>query len=291
MIHDFTYLQPGSVKEALAMLAEHQDDCKIICGGQSLLIVMRQGLVQTDYLLDIKRLNELSYIDYNDKDGLKLGATTTHRAIEKSPVIAGKYPVLVDMEHKLASIQVRNWGTIGGNLAHADAAGDPAPVLIALGASVKIGSADGERTMPLEEFYTDLFETALQPGEMVIEVLVPPPAPKTATTYQKFNLLESDQGIVAVAVSITLDDAGACKTARIVLGNAAPTSIRAKKAEALLAGKKLTDALFEKAGEAAGEECEPVGDIHASEEYRRHLITVLTRRMAKAAFEQAKKMG
>jgi carbon-monoxide dehydrogenase medium subunit len=291
MIHDFTHLQPGSVKDALAMLAEHKDDCKVICGGQSLLIVMRQGLVQTDYLIDIKRLNELNYIKYDDKGGLKIGATTTHRAIEKSDVIAKKYPVLVDMEHKLASIQVRNWGTIGGNLAHADAAGDPAPVLTALDATVKVGSSKGERTIPLDEFYTDLFETAMEQGELVLEVQVPAPAPKTATAYQKFNLLESDQGIVAVAVTITLDESGTCKAARIVLGNAAPTSIRAKNAEAVLIGKKPTDALFEKAGEAASQECEPVGDIHASEEYRRHLIGVLTKRMAKAAFEQAKKMG
>jgi carbon-monoxide dehydrogenase medium subunit len=291
MIHDFTYLQPGSVKEALAMLAEHKDDCKIICGGQSLLIVMRQGLVQTDYLVDIKRLNELNYIKYDPKGGLKIGATTTHRAIEKSDVIAKKYPILADMEEKLASIQVRNWGTIGGNLAHADAAGDPAPVLTALNATVKVASAQGDRTIPLEEFYTDLFETAMEPGEMILEVEVPTPAPKTATAYKKFNLLESDQGIVAVAASITVDEGGTCKAARIVLGNAAPTSIRAKNAEAVLVGKKLTDALFEKAGEAASQECEPVGDIHASEEYRRHLIGVLTRRMAKAAFEQAKKMG
>jgi len=288
MIHDFTYLQPGSVKEALAMLAEHKDECKIICGGQSLLIVMRQGLVQVEYLIDIKGLNELSYIKYDDKGGLKIGATTTHRAIEKSDVIAKKYPVLTDMEEKLASIQVRNWGTIGGNLAHADSAGDPAPVLTALGATVKVGSAKGERTIPLEEFYTDLFETAMEPGEIILEVQVPAPAAKSATAYKKFNLLESDQGIVAVAVSITLDG-DTCKDARVVLGNAAPTSVRAKKAESVLVGKKLTDALFEKAGEAASEECEPVGDIHASEEYRRHLVGVLTKRMAKAAFEQAKK--
>ncbi len=288
MIHDFTYLQPGSVKEALAMLAEHKDDCKIICGGQSLLIVMRQGLVQVEYLIDIKRLEELNYITYDDKGGLKIGATTTHRAIEKSDVIAKKYPVLTDMEEKLASIQVRNWGTIGGNLAHADAAGDPAPVLTALNAAVKVGSAKGERVIPLEEFYTDLFETAMEPGEIILEVQVPAPAPKTGTAYKKFNLLESDQGIVAVAVSVTLDG-DTCKDARIVLGNAAPTSVRAKKAEGMLVGKKLTDAVFEKAGDAAAEECEPVGDIHASEEYRRHLVGVLTKRMAKEAFEQAKK--
>jgi aerobic carbon-monoxide dehydrogenase medium subunit len=289
MIHDFTYLRPSNVKEAFAMLAEHQDDCKVICGGQSLLIVMRQGLVVTDYLIDLKKVDELNYITYDDKAGLKIGATTIHRAIEKSDVIAKKYPVLVDMEEKLASIQVRNWGTIGGNLAHADAAGDPAPVLIALDATIKVGGAKGERTMPLEEFYTDLFETALEPGEIVLEVCAPPVAPKTATTYKKFNLLESDQGIVSVAVTISLDADGTCKVARIVLGNAASTTLRAKNAEALLVGRKLDDALFEKAGEAASAEAEPVGDIHASEDYRRHLIKVLTRRMAKAAWEQAKK--
>jgi carbon-monoxide dehydrogenase medium subunit len=289
MIHDFTYLRPSNVKEAFAMLAEHQDDCKVICGGQSLLIVMRQGLVVTDYLIDLKQVDELNYITYDDKAGLKIGATTIHRAIEKSDVIAKKYPVLVDMEEKLASIQVRNWGTIGGNLAHADAAGDPAPVLIALDATIKVGGAKGERTMPLEEFYTDLFETALEPGEIVLEICAPPVAPKTATTYKKFNLLESDQGIVSVAVTLTLDADGTCKVARIVLGNAASTTLRAKNAEALLVGKKLDDALFEKASEAAAAEAEPVGDIHASEDYRRHLIKVLTRRMAKAAWEQAKK--
>ena len=287
MIHDFTYLQPRSVKEALAMLAEHKDECKIICGGQSLLIVMRQGLVQPEYLIDIKGLDELNYITYDDKTGLRIGATTTHRTIEKSGVIANTYPVLAEMEEKLASIQVRNWGTIGGNLAHADAAGDPAPVLTALGGLVKVGSATGERSIPLDEFYTDLFETAMEPGEIVLEVQVPAPPPKTGTAYKKFNLLESDQGIVAVAASVTLDG-DTCKSIRIVLGNAAPTSIRAKKAESVLAGKKLTEALFEKAGEAASEECEPVGDIHASEEYRRHLVGVLTKRMAKAAFEKAK---
>lgn len=287
MIHDFNYLRPGTVKEAFAMLKEHKDDYKVIGGGQSLLIVMRQGLVTPEYLIDIKGLSELDYIKYDDATGLKLGATTTHREIEFSDIIAQKYPVLVDMERHLASIQVRNWGTIGGNIAHADSAGDPAPVLIALDAIVKIGGPDGERTMPLEEFYTDLFETALDHGEIVLEIQVPPPKPKTATCYKKFNLLESDQGICAVAVTISLDADGTCKDARVVLGNGAPTNVRAKTAEQALIGKKLDDAVFAAAGEAAAEDSQPVSDIHASEDYRRHLISVLTKRMAKAAFAQA----
>ena len=288
MIHDFTYLKPSALKEALTMLADHQDECKIICGGQSLLIVMRQGLVVTDYLIDIKGLKELDYIKFDAKEGLKIGATTTHSSIEKSDVIKKNYPVLVHMEEFLASTQTRNWGTIGGNLAHADSAGDPAPVLITLGAKVKLASAKGERVMDLEEFYTDLFETAMEHDEMIVEVQVPPMPAKTAATYQKFNLLKNDQGMVAAAVCMTVDG-GTCKDVRIVLGNADVKPVRAKNAEAVLKGKKLTDALFAEAGAAAAAECEPVSDIHASEEFRRHLIGVLTKRMAKEAFEKAGK--
>ncbi len=147
MINDFQYLKPASLKEALAMYAEH-DDCKVICGGQSLLIVLRQGMLAPEYLVDIKHVNELKYIKFDEKDGLRIGATTTHREVEKSDIIAKKYPALVAMEQKLASIQTRNWGTIGGNLAHADPAGDLAPVLIALNAEIKFGNVDGEKTVP-----------------------------------------------------------------------------------------------------------------------------------------------
>jgi carbon-monoxide dehydrogenase medium subunit len=288
MIQDFTYLKPGNVKEALAMLADH-DDCKIVCGGQSLLIPMRQGLLAVEYLIDIKGLNELSYIKYDAKEGLKLGATATHRMIEKSDVIKKHYPVLAAMEERLASTQTRNWGTIGGNLAHGDAAGDPAPVLITLNAQVKVASAKGERVVPLETFYTDIFETVMEHEEMIVEIQVPPMPAKTGAAYTKFNLLQNDMGVVGVAASITVDGNGACKNAIIALGNASIIPIRAKNAEKVLVGKKLTDKLFEEAGEAAGQECDPVSDIHSSEEFRRHLVKVLTKRMAKKAFEQASK--
>ena len=288
MIQDFTYLKPSNVKEALAMLADH-DDCKIVCGGQSLLIPMRQGLLAVEYLIDIKGLNELSYIKYDAKEGLKLGATATHRMIEKSDVIKKHYPVLAAMEERLASTQTRNWGTIGGNLAHGDAAGDPAPVLITLNAKVKVASAKGERVVPLETFYTDIFETVMEHEEMIVEIQVPPMPAKSGAAYTKFNLLQNDMGVVGVGASITVDASGTCKDAIIALGNAAVTPIRAKNAEKVLVGKKLTDKLFAEAGEAAGQECDPVSDIHASEEFRRHLVGVLTKRMAKKAFEQASK--
>lgn len=286
MIHDFHYLKPGTLKEALAMYAEH-DDCKVICGGQSLLIVMRQGMIAPEYLLDIKHLNELNYIKFDEMDGLRIGATTTHRAIEKSEVIKKNYPALVAMENKLASIQVRNWGTIGGNLAHADPAGDPAPVLIALKANIKVGSAKGERTMPLDEFFVDYFETAMEKGELVIEVHVPVQEPKTGIAYQKFNYLTNDMGIVGVAASVTLNGGNTCKDARVVLGNAGPTPKRSKKTEEFLIGKALTDDVLTEAGKIASEDCEPIADIHASEEFRRHVIGVLAKRMLKKAYEEA----
>jgi aerobic carbon-monoxide dehydrogenase medium subunit len=286
MINDFNYLKPGTLKEALAMYAEHED-CKIICGGQSLLIVMRQGMISPEYMLDIKHVKELDYIKFDAKDGLRIGATTTHRAIEKSDVIKKNYPVMVSMENKLASIQVRNWGTIGGNLAHADSAGDPGAVLIALKANIKIGNAKGERTVALEDFFLDYFETVMD-HEMVLEVHVPAPEPKTGAAYQKFNLLDSDMGIVAAAAAVTLDNDGKCKDVRVVLGNAGPTPKRVKGVEDLLIGKAYDENLFAEAGKLASVDCEPVSDIHGSEEHRRHILGVLTKRMLKHAWEQAK---
>jgi carbon-monoxide dehydrogenase medium subunit len=289
MIKDFVYHRAGSAREALDLLAQHQDDCKVICGGQSLLILLRQGLVVTEHLLDIKRVNELNYINFDAQEGLKIGATTTHRTIEKSALIAEKCRALVDMERRLAHIQVRNWGTIGGNLAHADAAGDPAPVLMALRGSLKVGNASGERVIPVDEFYVDLFETALGDDELILEIRVPPPPPKTGAAYEKFNIIESDQGIVSVAAAVTLNGDSACKEARIALGNAGPTTMRAKQAEAKLTGAKLDEDLLELVGQAAADECEPVSDIHASEDYRRYLVKVLTKRIVRAAFDAAQK--
>lgn len=288
MIRDFNYLKAASVKEALSLLDKHKDDCKIICGGQSLLILMRQGLVAPQNLIDIKRVKELSYIDFSPKEGLRIGATTTHREIEKSPLVKKHYPVLVDMEENVASVQTRNWGSVGGNLAHADPAGDPGPVLIALKATVKMANVIRERVIPLEEFFIDYFETALEEGELLLEIQVPIVPPKTALSYEKFNIIKNHQGIVSVAASITADDnAEKCKDARIVLGAAAATPIRAKEAEQMLIGKRIDERLLEHVGEKASEESDPVGDIHATETYRRCLVKVLTKRMIREAWKRA----
>jgi len=289
MIKDFEHFAPKTLKEALALLAKYGDDCKVICGGQSLLILMRQGLVAPKYIVDIKGIAELDYIK-DDKDGLKIGATTTHRAIEKSPVIRKKYPVLAEMETRLASVQTRNWGTIGGNVCHGDPAGDPVPVLIALNATLSMAGAKGKRSMPVENFCLDYFEIALKDGELLTEIAIPAPPPHTGTVYTKFNVIESDLATVSVAASVTLGSGdGVCQDVRIALGAVAPTAIRAKKAEKVLKGKKITEALLAQAGEVAATETEPISDIYASEEYRLELVKVLVPRMTREALARAKK--
>jgi len=289
MIKDFKHFAPKTLKEALALLDKYGDDCKVICGGQSLLILMRQGLVSPKYMVDIKGLSELSYIK-DGKDGLKIGATTTHRTIEKSAVIKKKYPVLAEMETRLASIQTRNWGTIGGNVCHGDPAGDPAPVLIALNATLTVAGTRGTRSIPVEKFSLDYFEVDLKDGELLTEIQLPAPPPHTGTVYTKFNIIESDLATVSVAASVTLGSGdGVCQDVRIALGAAAPTAIRAKKAEAVLKGKKITEALLKEAGEVAATEAEPISDIAASEEYRLELVKVLVPRMTREALARAKK--
>ncbi|MCK4369134.1 MAG: xanthine dehydrogenase family protein subunit M [Dehalococcoidales bacterium] len=290
MIRDFEYFAPKTLKEALTLLDKYQDEAKVIAGGQSLLILMRQGLVAPKYLIDIKGISELNYIKSDAKEGLKIGALTTHRTVEKSPMMRNGFSVLAEIERNVASIQTRNWGTVGGELCHGDPAEDPAPALITLNATLKMASLKGERTMAVEDFTLDYFETALKPGELLTEIQVPVVPPHTGTAYTKFTVIENDLPTVGAAVSIILgsgDDI--CQDVRVALSASAPIPMRAKQAEAVLRGKKITDALLKEAGEVASTEAEPLSDIYASEEYRRELIKVLVKRMGKEALARAKK--
>jgi len=289
VIRDFKYFAPKTLREALALLDKYKENCKLIAGGQSLLILMRQGLVTPEYLIDIKGISELNYIKSDAKEGLRIGALTTHRTIENSPVIQGSSDILAKMEKRLASIQTRNWGTIGGNLCHGEPAGDPAPVLIALNATLTAASLKGKRNMAVEDFTVDYFETALKPDEILTEIQIPVIPSHTGTAYTKFNIIESDLAMVGVAVSITLASGdGICQDVRIALGAVASTPMRAKEAEAVLRGKKVTDNLLKKAGQVASTEAKPISDIQASEEYRRELVKILVYRAGKEALAKAK---
>jgi carbon-monoxide dehydrogenase medium subunit len=288
MISDFDYFAPKTVEEALGLLSKYKEEAKILAGGQSSLVVMRQGLLKPEYVIDIKGLKELEYIKNDPKEGLKIGALTLHRDIEKSPVIKENFPVLSEMENNLATTQTRNWGTIGGNICHGDPAGDPAPVFTVLNARVKLAKSGKERTISMEEFSKDYLEVDLEPGEMLIEIQVPPIAPHTGVAYEKIMVMKGDMGIVGAAVSITLKaGSNVCESARIALSNAGSTPMRAKAAEKILIGKAITDALLEKAGEAAAAEADPPTDTHGSAAYRREMVKVFVKRVGKKAFKRA----
>jgi carbon-monoxide dehydrogenase medium subunit len=291
VVSGFEYLAPKTVEEALKLLSQYdEEECKVIAGGQSLIILMKQRLVTPEYLIDIKGISGLDYIKLDDKEGLKIGALTTHRAIEKSPVIQKKFSVLAEMEQNVSSVETRNWGTIGGNVAHGDPSGDPAPVLIALNAKIKLTSLSGERIVDAEDFTLDYFETALRHDELLTEIQVPNLPPNTGVKFTKFSQIVGDYAIVSVGVLITLDEKKeTCKDARIALGAVGPAPMRAKKAEEILKGKKISDDLLAKAGQVASEEASPTTDVEASEEYKRDLIKVWVKRVGSEALARAKK--
>jgi aerobic carbon-monoxide dehydrogenase medium subunit len=287
MISDFEYFNPEVEQEALELLAAYQGDAKVLAGGQSLLILMRQGLVRPANVIDIRGLRDLDYLQKAEDGGLRIGALSTHRAIELSPLVRATFPSLCEMEQNVASVETRNWGTIGGNLCHGDPAADPTPLLVALNAQAKIKSVRGERTVPVEDFTVDFYETVLEEDEILLEIEVPPPALHTATVYRKASHLTGDHALASVAVTISLDQQGACASARIVLGAVNSVPSRAASAEELLWGKGWDDALLRAVGDAAAGEADPVTDMHASDEYRRELIRVLAREVASEAWDRA----
>jgi carbon-monoxide dehydrogenase medium subunit len=286
---DFEYFAPKTVEESLSFLSQYKEESKIIAGGQSMLVIMRQGLLAPEYVIDIKGITALDYMTSDEKEGLRIGALTTHRTIEKFPIIQKHFRVLSEMERDLATIQTRNWGTIGGNLCHGDPAGDPAPVFIALDAKLKLRSLSGERIIAMEEFSKDMLEVDLEPDEMLIEIQVPPPRLHTGIAHEKLMVMQGDAGIVGAAVSITLKpEDGVCEDARIVLSNSASVPLRVREAEKRLIGKVISSHLLAEVGEVASAEADPPSDLHASAEYRREMLKVFVKRASAKALERAK---
>ena len=288
---DFEYLPAKTVEEALDLLAQHKDDeYKIIAGGQSLNTAMKHRLLAPEYIIDIKGLSDLDYIEFDEKKGFSIGALTTHRSLEKSPIVREKYGVLCEMEENVASVETRNWGTVVGDLCNADPAVDPGPPLIALGAKIKIASKDEERTVDAEEFALDFFETAVQPGEMATEIQIPALPPNSGVFFTKYSQIHGDYALASAAVLITLDGKKEqCVNARIGLGGVGNTPIRAKKAEEFLKGKKITDEVLAEAARVASEETSPISGIEASAEYKKDLAGTLVKRVGKEALARAQK--
>jgi len=288
---DFDYLPATTVEEALDLLSQHKDDeYKIIAGGQSLNTAMKHRLIAPDYIIDIKGLSDLEYIEFDEKEGLRIGALATHRSLELSPIVREKYSMLCEMEENVASVETRNWGTVVGDLCNADPAVDPAPPLIALDAQVKIASKGKERTVAAEKFAVDFFETILQPDEMVTEIQIPVLPPNTGAYFTKYAQMLGDYALASVAILITLDkNKEVCANARIGLAGVGSAPIRAKKAEDVLKGKKITEALLAEAAEVAKTEIDPISGIEGSEDYKRELAGTLLKRVGKVALERAQK--
>jgi carbon-monoxide dehydrogenase medium subunit len=273
----FDYVRAGSLDEALKLLSKHGDDAKLLAGGHSLLPAMKLRLAQPKVLIDLGRVSELSYI--REEGGkIAIGALTTHYEIESSPLLKEKCPLLPETAVQIGDVQVRNRGTIGGSLAHADPAADwPAPVL-ALDAEFEIAGPKGRRTIEASKFFVDMLQTALQPGEILTAVRVPT-TPKSVA-YEKFAQKASGFAICGVAVVI---EAGA---ARVGITGVAGRAYRAAAVEAALRGK-FSASLVPGASAKAAQGVEALGDIHASSEYRAHLAGVLTRRALEKALGRA----
>jgi len=278
----FNHFTPTTLSEALSLLAEHNGKTSVIAGGTDLLLKMKAGLRKSDVVVNIKRLPDLNCLTFDAVDGLKLGALTTLRELTRSPIIFEHYPVLAQTAHIMASEQIRSLATVGGNLCNAAPSADLAPPLIALDASVSLIGPAGERQLSLADFFTGPGKSALQPGELLKEIRLPPPVGKTV--YLKHSpRAYMDIAIVGVAVRIRFEgDRFTCREARVVLGAVAPVPLRARQSEELLAGQTLTEERILQAAKIAGEECSPIDDVRGAAWYRRRMVEVLLKRGIKS---------
>jgi len=289
-MRDFEYLEPTTVAEACALLQRYGGEARPYAGGAYLSIVMRQGLLQPKALVNIKKINELRGIRFDAKDGLIIGALTTHRELEMSKVAREKFPIFAHVEREVANIRVRNVGTIGGNLASGEPLTDLAAVFMTLDARVAIAGPAGHRVAAVEELFLDYYHTSLAEDEILTHVIVPPLPARSGIEYIRFSSSSVvDKPCVGVCVRITLGSSDSLNTVRVALGCVAPTPLRARRAEAILSGHRFSSALVEQAAAAAAEECSPTSDLRGSEKFKRGIVRVLVRRAAEAAHEQARK--
>lgn len=287
----FEYLAPDSLDAALEALARgigEAGDAKILAGGQSLIPVMSFRLAQPALLVDLNRLRELDYVRQED-GGLRIGAMTRQRTLERDPLVARLSPLLAETVPFIAHPQIRNRGTVGGSLAHADPAAELPAVAVALDARFRLRRSSGERWVDARDFFCGLFATVLEPDEMLVEVALPAPPPRTGWAFLEVARRHGDYAQVGVAARVTLDDAGTCREARLVYLSVGDGPVEARGAVGLLAGTDGGDEAIAAAAEKASrDEMDPTGDIHASSDFKRHLARVVTGRALRRAFARAK---
>ena len=282
---NFDYYAPNSINEVCQLLAEYGERAKVLAGGTDLLHKMKQGQLAPDVVISLKSLKELTEINYEKERGVVIGARVTQKAIANSPILNDRYRSICQAAHTMANNQIRNKGTLGGNIVNAVPSADLPPILIALDAKVKLVSLEGERLVPLDEFFKGVHQTVMKQDEILTEVIIPD-QPTTGSTYIRFGLRSSGAlAVVGVAVAVTIVQ-DTFKEVRIALGAAAPVPMRALQAEQLLKNKPITNDLLEEAGVTAARESHPRSSIRGSEEYRRDLIRVLTRRSLQKAIQE-----
>jgi carbon-monoxide dehydrogenase medium subunit len=285
IVPEFEYLSPQSMQEACALLVQHGANAKVLAGGSDLLVKMKDGLMKPAYLVSLKNLDSLKAIRYQKGAGVIIGARATHSEVMNNDILQEKYRSVCEAAHTMAADQIRNIGTVGGNLVNAVPSADLPPILIALDSHARIVGPDRERDILLENFFLGPGKTVLENGEILAEIIIPD-QPTTGSNYIKFGLRRAGAlAVVGIASSVTVSD-GTCQDVRIVLGAVAPTPIRARRAENILRNKKISPELINEAGKIAAEESKPINDIRGSIEYRRNLVDVLTRRSLKAAIEK-----
>lgn len=284
----FDYSSPTTLNEALTLLDKLGDDAKILAGGHSLIPMMKLRLASPGHLIDINRISDLSYL--KEEGGfLKIGALTREVELEESEIVKKKFPIFIDATKLIADPQVRNLGTIGGNIAHGDAANDHPAIMLALRAEVEIANLTGKRAVPIDEFFFGFYTTAVQQGEILTEIRIPVPPKGTGSAYHKSERKAGDYAIAGVAVQLTLDGSGVCTQAGIGLTNVNATPMRAARSEEVLKGKKITPELIEKAAQLASEDCNPSDDLRGSADYKRSILKTITKRMILKAADRAAK--
>jgi len=278
----FDYFRPTSVDEALALLEQYKSDAKLLAGGHSLIPLMKLRLAQPRYVIDLGRLRELEYVRESG-DHVLIGAMTRHVSIETSDLLQHRCPLLAETASRIGDAQVRNMGTIGGSLAHADPAADYPAAILALEAELRAVSRQGERWIRAEEFFVDMLTTALQPGELLVEIKVPALRPRTGTAYVKVPQKASGFALCGVAAVLQVDGNGRCQQAAVGITGVAPKAYRARVVEQMLLGQVLEASIIAAASEKAADGVDPLDDLHASAEYRAHLARVYCRRALERA--------
>lgn len=278
-LHPFRLVEPDSLAGAIDALGRLDGDARVVAGGTALVALMRLGLVKPDRLVSLHRVPALDEIRI-ENGSLVLGAMATHADIERSRIVRDGWPLLAEAVRRVATPAIRTSGTIGGNLAYAEAASDPAPALLCLDAEVRVVGPRGARAVPVAGFFRGFYEAALEPGEIVSAIRVPAPPAGARGGYVKYTSRSAeDKPLVGVAALVVLDASGRCADIRLALGGAAPTPIRADAAERVLRGEALTDSAVRAAAETAARHADPLSDLMGSADYRRQMIRVWVRRL------------